>query len=138
MRQHGYQGGQFLRSGEVGQGRAELPAHLRAELERHAARPARPGREDLVMLANEPATAEQPFAWTAAVLDGYVWFCLKNPADFPATLFWISNGGRHEAPWNGVHTKRLGLEEVCSYFCDDIADSRKDLLADLGIPEEKA
>ena len=96
--------------------------------------PARPGREDLVMLANEPASEAHPFAWTAAILDGYVWIGLKCPADFPATLFWISNGGRHAAPWNGVHTKRLGLEEVCSYFCDDVTDSRKDLLAELGIP----
>ena len=96
--------------------------------------PARPGHDDLIMLVNAPASPEQPFAWTAAVLDGYAWFCLKNPADFPATLFWISNGGRHSAPWNGIHTKRLGLEEVCSYFCDDVADSRKDLLAGLDIP----
>ena len=96
--------------------------------------PARPGRDDLVMLVNESATEAQPFAWTAAVLDGYLWFSLKNPADFPATLFWISNGGRHDAPWNGMHTKRLGLEEVCSHFCDDVAVSREDRLAAQGIP----
>jgi hypothetical protein len=100
--------------------------------------PARPGHDDLVMLVSEPATDAQPFAWTAAVLDGYAWFSLKNPADFPATLFWISNGGRHEAPWNGIHTKRLGLEEVCSYFCDDVAVSREDRLAAQGIPTTRA
>ena len=96
--------------------------------------PARPGHDDLIMLVNEPATGTQPFAWTAAVLDGFVWFCLKNPADFPATLFWISNGGRYGAPWNGIHTKRIGLEEVCSHFCDDVAISREDRLAARGIP----
>lgn len=96
--------------------------------------PARPGNDDLVMLVNEPATAEQPFAWTAAVLDGYVWFSLKNPADFPATLFWLSNGGREGAPWSSRHTKRLGLEEVCSHFSDPVEVSREDRLAAQGIP----
>lgn len=96
--------------------------------------PARPGNDDLIMLVNEPATPEQPFAWTAVVLDGYVWFCLKNPEDFPATLFWISNGGREDAPWNSRHTGRLGLEEVCSHFCDPVDISREDRLADKNIP----
>lgn len=96
--------------------------------------PARPGHDDLIMLVNQAPTDAQPFAWTAVVLDRYVWFCLKNPADFPATLFWISNGGRHGPPWNAVHTKRLGLEEVCSHFCDSVDVSREDRLAHLGIP----
>src|SRR5690606_31639928 len=47
--------------------------------------PARRGFDDLVMMVAEPATEERPFAWSAAVLDGYVWFSLKNPSDFPAT-----------------------------------------------------
>jgi len=38
--------------------------------------PARPGNDDLVMMVNEAATQEQPFAWSAAVLDGYLWFAL--------------------------------------------------------------
>ncbi len=100
------------------------------DLTRH---PARPGFDDLVMLVNEPASNTQPFAWTAVVFDGYVWFSLKDPADFPATLFWISNGGREGAPWNSRHTKRLGLEEVCSHFCDSIDVSREDRLADKNI-----
>jgi hypothetical protein len=86
------------------------------------------------MMVNEPATDEQPFAWSAAVLDGYVWFSLKNPADFPATLFWISNGGRHGEPWNGRHFGRIGIEEVCSHFADSVDISREDLLAAHGIP----
>ena len=96
--------------------------------------PSRQGFEDLVMMVNEPATAEQPFGWSAAVLDGYVWFSLKNVADFPATLFWISNGGRHAAPWNGSHFCRLGIEEVCSHFADGVDVAREDRLADKGIP----
>ncbi|MFT6864043.1 MAG: hypothetical protein ACJAVK_002605 [Akkermansiaceae bacterium] len=96
--------------------------------------PQRPGHDDLVMMVNEAATEEQPFAWSATVLDGYLWFALKNPSDFPATLLWLSNGGRPTAPWNGRHTGRLGIEEVCSHFCHGIEISRKDLLRDEGIP----
>lgn len=101
----------------------------RADLSRY---PARKGFEDLVMMVHESGDA--PFAWTACVMDGYVWFSLKKVEDFPATLFWISNGGRHSEPWDGRHLGRLGIEDVCSYFCDDVEDSRKDLLAEEGIP----
>lgn len=96
--------------------------------------PARSGNDDLVMMVSQQASKEQPFAWSAVVLDGYVWFQIKNPADFPATLFWLSNGGRSAAPWNSRHTGRLGVEEVCSHFCDSVDISRKDLLAAESIP----
>ena len=96
--------------------------------------PQRAGNEDLVMMANAAATPGQPFAWSAVVLDGYLWFALKNPADFPATLFWISNGGRSAPPWNGRHLGRLGIEEVCSHFCNGVEVSRQNLLSDEGIP----
>jgi hypothetical protein len=96
--------------------------------------PARAGNDDLVMMVSEDATREQPFAWTAVALDGYVWFSLKNPADFPATLFWLSNGGRSAAPWESRHRGRLGIEDVCSHFCDSVNLSRKDLLCNLGVP----
>ena len=96
--------------------------------------PSRPGNDDLVLFANNPVTLEQPFAWSAAVLDGYVWFALKNPVDFPATLLWISNGGRTAPPWNGRHLGRIGIEEVCSYFSNGVAVSRNNPLAARGIP----
>jgi hypothetical protein len=96
--------------------------------------PARVGNDDLVMMVNEAATSEQPFAWSAAVLDGYAWFSLKNPADFPATMFWLSNGGRTAAPWNGRHLGRIGIEEVCSYFSNSVDISRRNPLATEGIP----
>lgn len=96
--------------------------------------PARVGNDDLVMMVNEPSTPEQPFAWSAVVLDGYVWFCLKNPEDFPGTMLWLSNGGRSAEPWNDRHTGRLGVEEVCSYFSNGVDDSRKNPLAAEGIP----
>ncbi len=94
--------------------------------------PSRKGFEDLVMMVNEPASDEQPFAWSAVVMDGYVWFSLKNPEDFPATLFWMSNGGRDGAPWEGRHFGRIGIEEVCSHFCDSVTRSREEALP--GIP----
>jgi hypothetical protein len=90
------------------------------------------------MLVNEAASEELPFAWTAAVLDGCLWFSLKNPSDFPATLFWISNGGRRGTPWNGRHLGRLGLEEVCSHFADNVTSSREDKLGGHNIPTTRA
>ena len=99
--------------------------------------PSRAGNEDLVMMVSKPATTDQPFAWSAAVLDGYVWFSLKNPADFPSTLFWLSNGGRSASPWSGRHVGRIGIEEVCSYFSHGVDVSRQDLLAAEGIPTSR-
>ncbi len=95
--------------------------------------PARSGNDDLVMMIAADATDEQPFAWSACVMDGYVWFALKNPIDFPATLFWLSNGGRSAPPWHSKHVGRVGIEEVCSYFCDSVELSRKDMLRNLSV-----
>lgn len=100
--------------------------------------PARPGNDDLIMVVNQPATAAQPFAWTAVTFPGYVWFSLKDVADFPATLFWLSNGGRPSHPWENRHLGRLGLEEVCSHFCDGVDVAREDRLAAQGIPTSRA
>ncbi|MEO5916978.1 MAG: hypothetical protein ABIS50_22305 [Luteolibacter sp.] len=95
--------------------------------------PDRAGNEDLVMMAYGPATDEQPFAWSAALLDRYVWFSLKNPADFPGTILWISNAGRTAPPWNGRHVGRMGIEDVCSHFSDGVDKSRLDLLGKQGV-----
>ncbi len=99
--------------------------------------PARPGNDDLIMLVNVPATEAQPFGWTAVTFPGYVWFSLKNVADFPATLFWMSNGGRPGHPWEKRHLGRLGLEEVCSHFSDSVDIAREDRLASKGIPTSR-
>ena len=99
--------------------------------------PARAGNDDLIMLVNATATEEQPFAWTAVTFPGYVWFQLKDVADFPATLFWLSNGGRPGHPWEKRHLGRLGLEEVCSHFCDGVAVAREDRLAADGVPTSR-
>lgn len=93
--------------------------------------PAREGFEDLVMVSAKPTG----FAWTAATLDGYVWFSLKDTREFPSTMMWFSNGGRHGPPWNGLHRRRLGLEEVCSFFSDGLDISRTEpLQKKYGIP----
>lgn len=92
--------------------------------------PARQGFEDLVMMTSKPGD----FAWTAATLDGYIWVSLKDPRTLPSTLFWHSNGGRHGAPWNGSHLRRLGLEEVCGHYSDGLEVSRKNKLRAQGVP----
>jgi hypothetical protein len=86
--------------------------------------PARRGFEDLVTVVSDPDLA---FAWTAVVFPKprYVWFALKNPRILRQTVFWISNGGRHYAPWNGRHMGVLGLEEVPSYFAYGLAEAVK-------------
>ncbi|MEM8556349.1 MAG: hypothetical protein AAGG50_00760 [Bacteroidota bacterium] len=90
-----------------------------ADLSRY---PARRGYEDLVLLAAPP---EATFGWTAVAFpqEGYVWFTLKDPRVLRQTILWISNGGRHYAPWNGRHVNVLGLEEVTSYFHFGLAES---------------
>ncbi len=86
--------------------------------------PAREGYEDLVLFSAKP----QDLAWTAVTLDGYAWIALKNPRQFPSTLFWISNGGRHYEPWNQRHLRRIGIEDVCSYFHEGVESSRANQL----------
>ena len=95
--------------------------------------PARRGFEDMVLLA---ADATLPLAWSAVTFprQRYVWFALKNPKQLPQTILWISNGGRHYAPWNGRHVNVMGIEEVCSYFHLGLAESvRRNPLSSRGI-----
>jgi len=86
--------------------------------------PARRGFEDIVMIVSQP---DVPLAWTAVTFprEGYAWFALKDPAVLRHTVFWISNGGRHYAPWNGRHVNVMGLEEVTAYFHLGLAESAR-------------
>jgi hypothetical protein len=96
--------------------------------------PARRGFEDLVMLVGDETL---PFAWTSVVFprQQYVWFALRNPRLLRSTIFWISNGGRHYAPWNGRHVNVMGLEDVTSYFHFGLAESaRPNPLSRRGFP----
>ena len=90
-----------------------------ADLSRY---PSRQGYEDLVMLVSDPALR---YAWTAVTFpeERYVWFALKDPRVLRHTILWLSNGGRHYAPWSGRHLGVLGLEEVTSYFHYGLAES---------------
>ena len=92
-----------------------------ADLSRY---PARPGFEDLVMVVHE---ARPDFAWTAAAFpeEGYVWFSLKDPRVLRSTVIWISNRGRHYAPWSGRHGNVMGLEDVTAYFHYGLAESAR-------------
>jgi hypothetical protein len=83
------------------------------------------------MLVNDPDAG--PIGWSAAVFDGFVWFSLKDITSFPATLLWISNGGRTQPPWSGRFTGRMGIEDVHSHFHDGLLAARSQPLAHLGI-----
>jgi hypothetical protein len=103
----------------------------KADLSRY---PARGGYEDLVMLVSDDKV---PFAWTAVAFpkERFVWFALKDPRVLRATIFWISNGGRHYPPWNGRHVRVMGLEEVTSFFHLGLAESAaRNPLSAMGIP----
>ncbi|MBP8256228.1 MAG: hypothetical protein KAX37_02805 [Opitutaceae bacterium] len=84
--------------------------------------PARRGFEDLVMLIGD---GRAPFGWSAVTFldERYVLLQLKNPRVLRHTILWISNGGRHYAPWNGRHVNVMGLEEVTAYFHLGLAES---------------
>jgi hypothetical protein len=103
----------------------------RADLTRF---PARRGFEDLVQILSDPRSR---VAWTAVTFpkQRYTWFALKDPAVLSGTIFWISNGGRHYAPWNGRHVNVIGFEEVTSYFHLGLAESaRRNPFSDQGFP----
>jgi len=95
--------------------------------------PRRRGFVDILQLYNRPAAGP---AWTCAVYpgQGFLWFALKDPSVLPTTLFWMENYGRHQAPWKGRNCC-LGLEDVCGYFANGLADSaRPNAVNDLGLP----
>jgi hypothetical protein len=60
---------------------------------------------------------DSKLGWTAAVRSEArdIVLSLKNPADFPMTFLWFSNGGRFYKPWNGRHLGVLGIEEGRAY-----------------------
>jgi hypothetical protein len=101
--------------------RVPLLAGGHADLSRY---PSRQGFEDLVMLTADP---ELPFAWTAVAFprERYAWFALRDARLLRHTVLWISNGGRHYAPWNGRHQAVMGLEDVTAYFHLGLAESAK-------------
>ncbi|MCD8350581.1 MAG: hypothetical protein LUC93_08240 [Planctomycetaceae bacterium] len=87
--------------------------------------PIRQGYEDVFMTINDPA---DELAYIAITFrdEGYVYFQLKNPRILGNTMFWVSNGGRHYAPWNGRCRPVLGMEETFSYYHYGIPASTDD------------
>jgi hypothetical protein len=69
--------------------------------------------EDIVSLAEAPG---HELGWTAALRDAEddIVLFLRDAAVLPCTSLWMSNGGRNFAPWNGRHTRVLGLEDTRS------------------------
>ncbi|NQU43524.1 hypothetical protein HQ520_09570 [bacterium] len=96
--------------------------------------PARRGFEDIAILCPDP---KLDIAWSSVTFseEGHVWFTLRNPKDFPSTLLWMSNAGRHYAPWNGRHFNIMGIEDMTGFFHFGLAASSRDnLLTRHGIP----
>ncbi|MBE1707661.1 MULTISPECIES: hypothetical protein [Mesorhizobium] len=67
-------------------------------------------REDFVTLVE--ADHGGP-GWTALArqAEDDLVLVLKNPAELPITMLWLSNGGRDYAPWSGRHLGVLGIED---------------------------
>ena len=106
-----------------------------ADLHRY---PVAEGHEDFVMLVE---AAGSPLGWAAAVRPdaGDIMLSLKNPADFPVTFLWFSNGGRFYPPWNGRHLGVLGIEEGRAYSAYGHAASvAPNPLSEAGIPTSLA
>ncbi len=96
--------------------------------------PARRGYDDLVMLTADPKLT---LAWTAVTFaqERFVYFALRDPRVLRHTILWISNGGRHYAPWNGRHTAVMGIEDTTSFFHYGLAESAQpNALSRKGIP----
>jgi hypothetical protein len=96
--------------------------------------PARLGFEDLVMITQDRAI---PLAWSAVSFprQKYVWFALKDASVLTQTVLWMSNRGRHYAPWSGRHVGVLGIEDITGYFHYGLAESCKtNPMSQLGYP----
>lgn len=77
--------------------------------------PIRSGFEEVVLFTNDE---EREFCFSAVtfIADGYVYYQLKNPRILNGIMLWISNGGRHYAPWLGRCKNVLALEDTISFF----------------------
>lgn len=116
--------------------RAPLAAGGHTDLSRY---PAREGFEDIVLLGAPPPAPDVACApgWAAVVFPRarQLWFALKDPRLLPSTVLWLSNGGRHYAPWNGRHRRVLGVEDVvCGLPLDLAASLRPGPFTRAGIP----
>ena len=111
----------LLKPGQEISDRTKVPCRdgSTADLTRY---PTQKGYEDVVLFISD--TSKQ-FVFTAASFprQGYLYFQLKDPRVLPQTLFWLSNGGRHYAPWNGRLSGVLGMEEIAGFYHYGIKES---------------
>ena len=126
------QGYSILKTGAVFRDLRKVPTMTGefADLSRY---PARRGFEDIAILVADP---KLPVAWSAVAFpeEGYVWFTLRDPRVLPATLLWMSNGGRYYTPWNGRHVNVMGVEDITGFFHTGLAGSaRPNVLSKLGL-----
>jgi hypothetical protein len=108
-----------------------LASGATADLHRY---PIAEGHEDFVALIE---ANDSRLGWTAAVRPDAkdIVLSLKNPADFPMTFLWFSNGGRSYKPWNGRHLAVLGIEEGRAYSANGHAASiAPNPMSQAGIP----
>ncbi|WP_420408485.1 hypothetical protein [Hoeflea sp.] len=73
--------------------------------------------EDFVTLVEaSPDGTDLPVGWSVASRNAEMdrVLVLKNAAQLPVTMLWMSNGGRDYAPWSGRHTGVLGIEDACA------------------------
>jgi hypothetical protein len=90
--------------------------------------------EDFVMLVEAPGSR---LGWAAAIREDAadIVLSLKNPADFPVTMLWFSNGGRDYPPWNGRNVGVLGIEEGRAWSANGYAASAApNALSQSGVP----
>ena len=96
--------------------------------------PVADGHEDFAMLVEAKGAT---LGWAAALRPdaGDVMLSLKNPADYPVTFLWFSNGGRYYAPWSRRHVGVLGIEEGRAFSAYGHAASiAPNPLSEAGIP----
>jgi hypothetical protein len=77
--------------------------------------PVRRGHEDGVLYVSDPS---RNFTFTSVTMPekGLLYFQIKDPRVFSETIFWMCDGGRYSAPFNGRATGVLGTEEITGYF----------------------
>ncbi len=70
--------------------------------------------EDFAMLIDDPQVG---IGWATALRPAFadLAFLVKNVAQLPQTMLWMSNGGRDYAPWNGQHVGVVGIEEARAF-----------------------
>ncbi len=112
-------------------GRAPLAAGGETDLRSY---PIAERHEDFVMLVEAHGNK---LGWAAAIRDDAadILLSLKNPAEFPVTMLWFSNGGRDYPPWNSRNVGVLGIEEGRAWSAHGFAASAApNPLSESGVP----